>query len=29
VSVVAIKDERVVVQSIGDVGHLLREAADG
>lgn len=30
VSVVALKDDRVVVQSIGDIGHLLREGdADG
>jgi len=29
VSVVLFKDERVVVQSIGDVGHLARESVDG
>lgn len=29
VSVVLLKDDRVVVQSIGDTGHLLREAAVG
>lgn len=29
VSVVLLRDDRVVVQSIGDVGHLARESADG
>ena len=29
VSVILLRDDRVVVQSIGDVGHLARESADG
>ena len=29
VSVVLLKDDRVVVQSIGDIGHLVRESVDG
>ena len=29
VSVIAVKEGQVVVQSIGDVGHLVRESADG